>query len=132
MTADLLVPFYCRCALFKVHSFEDGVLSVFLFQFYRSFLKAAFLCACCLFLGLLAFDLFNVVKERKLHNRAGLLVKMNYSKIMSILARAKKVKSPDTDWRLIKVNPSHMESLQKLGLMPAPETPPEKEARTPS
>lgn len=71
---------------------------------------------------------FKILKE---FNRTGLLLQMNYSKIMSILARAKKVKSPEMDWRLIKINPSHMEILQKLGLMPASVTPPKKKPGRP-
>lgn len=47
----------------------------------------------------------------------GLLVKRNYGKIMSILHRAKKVKVSSRDWRLIRMNPSHMEILESLGLI---------------
>lgn len=48
---------------------------------------------------------------------AGLLLKRNYGKIMSVLRRAKKVKVNDGGWRLIRMNPSHMRILEDLGLI---------------
>ena len=32
MPADLSIPILCRCAFFKIHRLEDGVLSVLLFD----------------------------------------------------------------------------------------------------
>ena len=32
MPADLCIPILCRCAFFKIHRLEDGVLSVLLFD----------------------------------------------------------------------------------------------------
>ena len=59
-------------------------------------------------------------------DRAGLLEKMTYSRIMSILRRAKKTRLPGEEWRLVKLNPSHEEMLGKLGLFPKPEEPPKR------
>ena len=45
---------------------------------------------------------------------------------MSVLTRAKKVRSDGESWQLIRLNPSHEEILQALGLIPRPEEPPKK------
>ena len=51
-------------------------------------------------------------------------------KNMSVLARAKKVRSTGNDWQLIRLNPSHEEIPQELGLIPKPvETPEKKQGR---
>ena len=52
---------------------------------------------------------------------AGLLRQLNYGKVMSILRRAKKVKVGDGEWRLVKMNPSHMKVLESLSLIEAPQ-----------
>jgi len=64
-------------------------------------------------------------------DRAGLLEKMTYSRIMSILRRAKKTRLPGEEWRLVKLNPSHEELLGKLGLFPKPEEPPKRKRGRP-
>ena len=64
-------------------------------------------------------------------DRAALLEDRTYKKIMSILARAKKVRFDDGDWQLIRLNPSHEEILQKLALLPKPEEPPRKKPGRP-
>ena len=48
----------------------------------------------------------------------GLLKKKNYSRLMAILRRAKKVRVDGGEWNLIRVNPSVREMLAKLELMP--------------
>lgn len=67
----------------------------------------------------------------KAFDRAKLLNDRTYKKIMSVLTRAKKVRSDGNDWQLIKLNPSHEEILQKLGLMPNPVETTEKKAGRP-
>ena len=67
----------------------------------------------------------------KAFDQAKLLESRTYKKIMSILDRAKKVRSDGTDWQLIRLNPSHEEILQKLGLIPKPEEPPKKKPGRP-
>jgi hypothetical protein len=70
----------------------------------------------CDFLGaLLTFRLL------KAFDRAKLLEKRTYKKIMSILTRAKKVRLGEGDWQLIKLTASHVEVLTELGLLPKPE-----------
>ena len=60
----------------------------------------------------------------KAFDKAGLLKKMNYSRIMSLLKRAKKVRvGEDGEWRLIKVNPKLEEMLAALGLAPKADVP---------
>ena len=60
-----------------------------------------------------------------------LLEDRTYKKIMSVLDRAKKVRSDGESWRLIKLNPSHEEILQELGLIPKPEEPPKRKPGRP-
>ena len=67
----------------------------------------------------------------KAFDRANLLADRTYKKIMSILDRAKKVRSDGGDWQLIRLNPSHEEILQELGLIPKPEVPPKKKPGRP-
>ena len=62
----------------------------------------------------------------KAFDRAHLLEDRTYKKIMSILTRAKKARLDGEDWNLIRLNPSHEEILQELGLLPKPEEPPKK------
>jgi hypothetical protein len=49
--------------------------------------------------------------------------------IMSSLKRAKKVKVPEGDWQLIKINPYIFDILQKLGILEAPAAIPKKRGR---
>ena len=66
----------------------------------------------------------------KAFDQAKLMDDRTYKKIMSVLSRAKKVRCDGNDWQLIKLNPSHEEILQELGLIPKPvETPKKKPGR---
>lgn len=73
---------------------------------------------------LLTFRLLRKFDETKL------LEKMNYKNIMSVLIRAKKVKLED-EWKLIKMNPSQIEILQKLDLLPKSEELPKRKRGRP-
>jgi len=78
----------------------------------------------CDFLStLLTFRLINAFDNVKL------LEHMTYKMIMSSLKRAKKVKVPGSDWQLIKVNPSIVDTLQKLGILDALKNVPKKRGR---
>ena len=66
---------------------------------------------------------FRLMKQ---FDRARLLEERTYKKLMSVLERAKKVRVDGEGWRLIRINPSQEEILQKLDLIPAPEKPPKK------
>ena len=59
-------------------------------------------------------------------DEAGLLERRGYGRIMSILRRAKRVRLDGDEWRLIKINPSYIELLQALELLPKPDTPPRR------
>jgi hypothetical protein len=48
---------------------------------------------------------------------------------MSSLERAKKVKVSGGDWQLIKISPSLIEILQKIGVLAAPKPIPKKRGR---
>ena len=50
---------------------------------------------------------------------------------MSVLNRAKKIRTDGEAWQLIRLNPSHEEILQELGLIPKPEEPPKKKPGRP-
>ena len=67
----------------------------------------------------------------KAFDRAKLLDDMTYKKIMSVLARAKKVRYGEDGWQLVRLNPSHEEILQGLGLIPRPEEAPKKKPGRP-
>lgn len=67
----------------------------------------------------------------KAFDKAQLLEERTYKKIMSVLTRAKKARLEGRDWNLIRLNPSHMEILQKLGLIPKPEEPEKKKPGRP-
>lgn len=67
----------------------------------------------------------------KAFDKAKLPDDYTYKRLMSILFRAKKVRVEDEDWQLVKMNPSHMEILQNLGLIPKPEEPPKKKRGRP-
>jgi len=65
----------------------------------------------------------------KAFDNSKLLEHMTYKMIMSSLKRAKKVKIPGGDWQLIKINPSLVENLQKLGILEMPTSIPKKRGR---
>ena len=67
----------------------------------------------------------------KAFDQAKLLEERTYKKIMSVLDRAKKVRSDGENWQLVKLNPSHEEILQMLELIPKPEEPPRKKKGRP-
>lgn len=67
----------------------------------------------------------------KAYDQAELLEDRTYKKIMSVLVRAKKARVSGSDWQLIRLNPSHEEILQELGLIPKPEPLPKKKAGRP-
>lgn len=55
---------------------------------------------------------------------AKLLQKATYSRVCAVLRRAKNIRWPDGEWRLIRLNPSHEAMLRALSLLPpAPEAP---------
>jgi hypothetical protein len=61
--------------------------------------------------------------------KADLFKKMTYKKILKILTRAKKVRVDGVNWVLITMNPSQVEILQDLDLLPKPV--PKKRGRKP-
>lgn len=61
-------------------------------------------------------------------DKKGLFEAMTYKKIMKILKRAKKI-HVNGDWSLVKLNPAQVEILQKLDLLPKPETVKKKRGR---
>ena len=67
----------------------------------------------------------------KAFDKAGLLMKMTYSKVMGILRRAKKTRLPGEEWRLVRINPSQEELLGKLGLLPQMEALPKRKRGRP-
>ena len=70
-------------------------------------------------------------KLLKVFDKAELLGDHTYKKLMSVLARAKKVRVEDEDWQLVRMDPSHVEILQKVDLVPKPEEPPKKKPGRP-
>lgn len=64
-------------------------------------------------------------------DKAGLLEDYTYRKILSVLIRAKKACVGSENWQLVRTNPSHLEILQKLDLIPKPEEPPKKKPGRP-
>ena len=77
--------------------------------------------------------LSTVLTFRLVHrfDSAKLMERMNYKRAMSLLGRAKKVKTDSGDWQLIRMNPSHIAVLQDLGLLPKPEEKPKKKRGRP-
>lgn len=67
----------------------------------------------------------------KAFDKAKLLETYTYKKLMSILNRAKKARIDGSSWQLVRINPSHMEILQELELVPKPEEPPKKKPGRP-
>ena len=64
-------------------------------------------------------------------DKAKILERMPYKKVMSVLARAKKVRLTGEDWQLIRINPSHEKILQELGLLDSPEPAPKRKRGRP-
>ncbi len=62
--------------------------------------------------------------------KTGILEEMTYKKFLKILQKAKKVRVEENgEWKLVKMLPSHIVVLQKVGLLPKPE--PKKRGRKP-
>ena len=71
-------------------------------------------------------------KNLKILDKTNLLEKYTYKKIMSILDRGKKIKLANKDWELIKMNPSQIEVLKELDILPKdPVKPKRKPGRPP-
>ena len=68
----------------------------------------------------------------KTFDQAHLLDTRTYKKILSVLVRAKKARVDNGAWQLIRMNPSHMEILQSLGLVPGPKESPKKKRGRPA
>ena len=64
---------------------------------------------------------FRLIKS---FDRAGLLEKMTYSKVMNVLKRAKKTRHPREDRKLVRLNPGQEEMLRKLMPLPGYEASP--------
>jgi len=66
-------------------------------------------------------DFLSTVLTYRLLNafdKASLLLKKTYGAVMAVLKRAKKTCLPGEDWKLVRLNPSQVEMLQKLNLLP--------------
>ena len=59
----------------------------------------------------------------KAFDKAELLEEYTYKKLLAVLIRAKKARINGGDWQLIQMNPSHLEILEALELIPKPEEP---------
>lgn len=70
-------------------------------------------------------------KLLKAFDKAELLENNTYKRVMSVLTRAKKVRVEGEAWQLVRINPSQVEILQKLDLVPKPEEPPKKKRGRP-
>ena len=71
-------------------------------------------------------------KNLKILDKTNLLEKYTYKKIMSILDRGKKIKLANKDWELIKMNPSQIDVLKELDILPKdPVKPKRKPGRPP-
>lgn len=68
----------------------------------------------------------------KAFDKVHLLDTRTYKKLISVLVRAKKARVDNGEWRLIRMNPSHMDILQLLGLVPKPEEPPKRKRGRPA
>ena len=64
-------------------------------------------------------------------DKAKILERMPYKKVMSVLARAKKVRIAGEGWQLIRINPSHEKILQELRLLESPEPDPKRKRGRP-
>lgn len=67
----------------------------------------------------------------KSFDKAKLLDDHTYKKLMSVLIRAKKIRVEGEDWQLVRMNPSHLEILQRLGLISKPKEPPKRKRGRP-
>lgn len=67
----------------------------------------------------------------KAFDKAKLLEKMTYKKVMGILRHAKKVKIGTSDWQMVRCNPSHVLLMQQLGIIPMPQDPEKKKRGRP-
>ena len=56
----------------------------------------------------------------KAFDKADLMKKMTYSRIINLLVRAKKIRVNDGEWQLVRINPSLETMLQQLELLPRP------------
>ncbi len=66
----------------------------------------------CIFLSsVITHRLLNRFKKEELFDT------LTCKKIMHVLTQAKKVKAGTSEWQLIKMNPSQIDILQKLGLL---------------
>lgn len=74
---------------------------------------------------LLTFRLINAF------DKARLLEKHTYKKVMRVLRHARKIRIESNEWQLIKCNPSDMEMMQKLGILPTTETTPKRKRGRP-
>lgn len=74
---------------------------------------------------LLTFRLINAF------DKARLLEKHTYKKVMGILRHAKKVRIESSDWQLVRCNPGHIEMMQLLGILPKPSEPEKKKRGRP-
>jgi transposase len=77
--------------------------------------------------------LASVLTFRLIHafDKAKLLEKMTYKKVMAVLKRAKKARVGNSDWQIIKISPSHELVLQSLNLVATPEQPPKRKRGRP-
>lgn len=71
---------------------------------------------------------FRLLKE---FDRKELLNKKTYKQLMAILIRAKKARLEGEEWQLIRMNPSQLEILQELELIPKPEVQPKRKRGRP-
>lgn len=67
----------------------------------------------------------------KAFDKAKLLEKKTYKKVMGILRHAKKVKIGTSDWQMVRCNPSHVLLMQQLGIIPMPQEPEKKKRGRP-
>ena len=67
----------------------------------------------------------------KAFDRAGLLRKWTYSRLLSVLRRAKQIHWPDGGWRPIRLASSQETVLRTLSLLPSPPTPPPRKRGRP-
>ena len=66
----------------------------------------------------------------KAFDRAGLLLKWTYSRLLSVLRRAKQIRWPEGIWRPIRLAPSQETVLRELSILPSPPpSPPRKRGR---
>ena len=79
---------------------------------------------CCFLSSVMTYRILNKIEK------TGILEEMTYKKFLKILQKAKKVRVEENgEWKLVKMLPSHIVVLQKVGLLPKPE--PKKRGRKP-